>query len=42
MLRRIPILTSAVQREEPPYDKKNNGMPVTGMMPIAIPMFTIT
>jgi hypothetical protein len=38
MRRAAPIM--AVQREEPPYDRNRRGIPVIGMMPIVIPIFT--
>ena len=40
MFRSNPTLSIAVHRDEPPWDKKNNGMPVIGMTPITIPTLT--
>ncbi len=39
---RMPIPMSAAQREEPPYERKKRGIPVMGMIPIAIPILMIT
>jgi hypothetical protein len=30
----------AVQSDEPPYERNNNGIPVIGIIPITIPTFT--
>ena len=42
MLNTSPMPIRAVQRDEPPYDRKNNGIPVIGIMPIAMPILMKT
>ena len=37
-----PIIARKAIVDDPPYDTSGNGMPVTGMMPIVIPMFSKT
>ena len=38
----IPMQMEKLRKEEPPALMKGNGSPVTGMMPMVIPMFTRT
>jgi hypothetical protein len=40
MFMSIPTLIRAVHRDDPPYERNSRGMPVTGIIPVAIPMFT--
>ena len=37
MLISNPIQVITVSKEEPPYDRNNNGIPVIGIIPITIP-----
>ena len=41
MLMRMPAAIMAVHNDDPPYDKKSNGIPVMGIVPMTIPMLTI-
>jgi hypothetical protein len=38
----MPIQMEKLRKEEPPALMKGNGSPVTGMMPMVIPMLTRT
>ena len=42
MLCRSPTAISVTTTDDPPKLIRGNGMPVTGMIPIATPMFTNT
>ena len=42
MLRRIPNPTDAVHSEEPPWERKKRGIPVIGIIPMVIPILTMT
>ena len=42
MLINIPIADKTAHNDEPPYDRKNKGIPVIGITPIAMPILTNT
>jgi len=40
MLSNNPTPIDAVQSDEPPYERKKRGIPVIGIIPIAMPILT--
>ena len=35
---KMKIITVKAQSDEPPYDSRGNGMPITGIRPMVIPI----